>query len=491
MRGARASLLGLAVLCGCPDAGSGNDEVDTSSDATGSGESDTASDASSDASTADASTSDATEDDTSSDATDSGTDTTSGGDACQDGSVPNLVFEEAFDQLEYGWVHAERWRITSPTLLPDPFFPDSRSEQTGQQLEFYALDPTPDPDVFVLQYGPGWDEASGNPVLLVHGADDPPDRAWANPGQLGPYGCGDAVCPDTGIMQALAAADIPVFAIAFPNTQGDNFNWVEQMHAAIEVIREQTCAAQVDVLGWSKGAFAARLYGSGLRMPGGTPLGDELRKLILMGGPNLGFDYLFRYGSGNNSSVWPPGMSHGPTPHHIQVLGGVDVDRSEYAVYETAGGYYFRGQAQMLAMFVDAHPLSPWANSGLGPYAVVDSQSTYWGEDAFPGFAAKGNGIEYAVEQGSIVDEMLASDVPASIQTYLLCSEISNQADYILGIPNEISGPSDGVVFVDSCAAPDAIGNLADVAILQDINHLELGWAPESMATIVGWLGEP
>ena len=42
----------------------------------------------------------------------------------------------------------------------------------------------------------------------------------------------------------------------------------------------------------------------------------------------------------------------------------------------------------------------------------------------------------------------------------------SAEADYIVGIPNEISGPSDGVVFVDSCAAPDAIGNLADVAII-------------------------
>lgn len=491
MRRAGASLLGLSVLCACPAGGGGNDEVEGTSESTGAGESD-ATGTSDDASTGtsdDASTS--ASETLGETASDTGSETTSGGDACQDGSVPNLVFEEAFEGLDYGWVHAERWRIASPTLLPDPFFPDARSEQTGQQLEFYDLDPTPDPDVFVLQYGPGWDEASGNPVLLVHGADDPPDRAWANPGQLGPYGCGDAVCPDTGILQALAAADIPVFAIAFPNTQGDNFNWVEQMHAAIEVIREQTCAAQVDVLGWSKGAFAARLYGSGLRMRGGTPLGDEVRKLILMGGPNLGFDYLFRYGSGNNTSVWPPGMSHGPTPHHIQVLGGVDVDRGEYAVYETASGYYFRGQAQMQASFIDAYPLSPFANSGLGLYAVVDSQSTYFGEDAFPGFAAKGYGIDYAIEQGSIVDDMLAADVPASIQTYLLCSEISEQADYIVGIPNEISGPSDGVVFVDSCAAPDAIGNLADVAVLQDVNHLELGWAPDSLATIVGWLGEP
>ncbi len=483
----RATTIGLTTiaslaLLGCPSGSDeGEDEVGDPTSATGA--SATGTDASESSDTSDTS-------DTS-DSTDASDTTTGDGDACQDGSVPNLVFEEAFDQADYGWVHAERWRITSSTLVADPFFPDARSEQTGQQLEFFGLDPTPDPELFVLQYGPGWAESNNTPVLLVHGAADPPDRAWANPGVLGPYGCGDAVCPDTGLMQVLAAADIPVFAIVFPNTQGDNFNWVEQIHAAIEVIREQTCAAQVDVIGWSKGAFAARLYGSGLRMDGGTPLGDEVRKLILMGGPNLGFDYMFRYGSGNNTSVWPPGMSHGPTAHHIQVLGGVDIDRSEYAVYETASGYYFRGQAQMLSMWIDEYPLSAFANSGLGPYAVIDSLSTYWGEDMYAGFAAKGYGIEYAVGQGSIVADMVASEVPAEIQTYLLCGQVDAQADFMLGIPNEISGPSDGIVFVDSCAAPDGIANLGEAAVLQDINHLELGWSPESMAKIVGWLGEP
>jgi hypothetical protein len=70
----------------------------------------------------------------------------------------------------------------------------------------------------------------------------------------------------------------------------------------------------------------------------------------------------------------------------------------------------------------------------------------------------------------------------------LLCSEITEQADYIVGIPNEISGPSDGVVFVDSCAAPDGIGQLGGVAVLPDVNHLELGWAEPSMQTLIEWL---
>jgi hypothetical protein len=411
-------------------------------------------------------------------------------DVCGDGMVPTLAFEASFEVLEHGWARAERWSIVSPAIPEDPFFPDARSEQTGQQLEFFGGEPKPGPEQLVLQFGPGWDSHPGTPVVLVHGADDPPDRAWANPGLEGPYGCGDAVCPDTGLMQAIADAGHPVFAVTFPNKQGDNFMWVEQIHAAIQVVREHTCAEQVDLIGWSKGSFAARQYTSSVNEAWGTPYTDDVRKLILIGGPNLGFDYLFRYGSGNNSTVWPPGMGHGPTPHHEQIVGLATVDQSAHAVYDTGNGYYYRGQAQMLAAWIDTYGLSFVANSGLGPYAVVDSLSTYWGEAMYPGTFARGEGLAFAVAQHSLVDEIVAAGVPASISTYLLCSEISDQADYIIGIPNEISGPSDGVVFVDSCAAADGIGTVGEIAVLQDINHLELGFAEPAVQTVLAWLAE-
>lgn len=432
--------------------------------------------------------------DTSSGSVDTGTseaETSTGeGDTCRDGVVPTLEFEAAFEVAEEGWARAERWSIVTPVMPDDPFFPDARSEQSGQQLEFFGLDPKPGPQTIVLQFGPGWDEHPGTPVLLVHGADDPPDRAWANPGFEGPYGCGDAVCPDTGLMQAIADAGHPVFAIAFPNKQGDNYMWVEQIHAAIQIVKEHTCADSVDLIGWSKGSFAARQYASNVIADWGTAYSDDVRKLVLIGGPNLGFDYLFRYGSGNNSTVWPPGMSHGPTPHDEQVVGLMTIDRSEYAVYDLGDGYYFRGQAQMLKSWIDSYGLSFMANSGLGEYAVVDSLSTYWGEDMYPGVFARGRGLAFAEAQGSIVDEIVAAGVPASVTTYLLCSEITEQADYIVGIPNEISGPSDGVVFVDSCTAADGLGTIGEIALLPDINHLELGWAEPAMDTVVGWLAE-
>ncbi|MCA9681999.1 MAG: hypothetical protein KC457_07365 [Myxococcales bacterium] len=478
------TILGAVLLAGCPADDTNDDEVgDVDGTNTSTDADETATSVGDTATTDDTATGDTATGDT-------GTDTTTGGDACQDGVVANLTLEESFASAESGWSGAERWRIDSPAIPDDPFFPDARSEQAGQQLEFYGLDPTPDPNKIVIQYSPGWDSAPGNPVLLVHGADDPPDRAWANPNMLGPYGCGDMVCPDEGLMQGLVDAGIPVFAIAFPNTQGDNFMWIEQIEAAVQVIREQTCADKVDLIGWSKGAFAARMYATGMHADWGEAHGQDIRKLILIGGPNLGFDYLFRYGSGNNSSVWPPGMAHGPTPHHTQLVGLQEIDRSEYAVYETAGGYYFRGQAQMQAMWVDTYPLVFFSNSGFGPVATIDTLSTYWGEDQYQGLLAKGKGIEFTIAQGSLVQEIVDAGIPASVDTYLLCGEITSMDAYIPGIPNEIAGPSDGVVFLESCGSGDGVGKLAELVILEDVNHLELGWKPEAQQKIVEWLNQ-
>jgi hypothetical protein len=487
-RGREIAIAAMLGVGGCPGGGPGEQATDPSDTDTSTAGADTTT-AGADTTTAGADTTTAGADTTTTGADTSTTDAEPD-DVCGDGLVPTLVHEASFEVVAQGWARAERWSIVSPSIPDDPFFPDARSEQTSQQLEFFGFDPKPGPQQLVLQFGPGWDTNAGNPVLLVHGADDPPDRAWANPGLEGPYGCGDAECPSTGLMQAIAEAGHPVFAIAFPNKQGDNYIWAEQIHAAIQIVREHTCADQVDLIGWSKGSFAVRQYVSSVTEAWGTPYADDVRKLVLIGGPNLGFDYLFRYGSSNNSTVWPPGMAHGPTPHHEQIVGLVTVDRSEHAVYDTGRGYYYRGQAQMLKAWIGTYGLSFVANSGFGPYATVDSLSTYWGEAMYPGTFARGEGIAFAEAQHSIVDEIVAAGIPASVQTYVLCSEISDPADYIVGIPNEISGPSDGVVFVESCAAADGIGTVGEIVVLPDVNHLELGFAEPAVQTVLGWLAQ-
>ncbi len=431
-------------------------------------------------------------DDTSEDGDTSGSSSSGEPARCSDTPPRGLTLESTATRTDSGWERVERWSSDNPGFVQEQYLPDPRSEQMPPRLGYFGSDPTPHSREVLLYAAPGWEQAAASgrtPVLLVHGANDNADRAWADPGESGDFGCGSQSCPDAGLMQALVEAGFPVFAVGMPHTQGDDHYWAEQIGNAIRIIRQQTCAEQVDLVGWSKGAFAARMYVSSVTEDWGTPYADDVRRLVLIGSPNLGFDYLFRYGTAHNAGVWPPtGTIHAPLPHETQMLGAVPVNLSEYAVWETAAGDFFRGQRQMVAMWVDEYPLTFVANNGLGSYAVADTLATYWGEGDYSGVFARGRGIQFTVEQGSLVEDIVEAGIPEDVPTYLLCSEIVSDAAYIPGIPNEIAGPSDGVVFVNSCAAPDGIGTLAETAVLEDVNHLQLGWAPPARQTVIQWL---
>ena len=72
-----------------------------------------------------------------------------------------------------------------------------------------------------------------------------------------------------GQRQYLDARGYKVFAIGFPHKTGDGYRWSEQIRDAIQLIRTKTGASQVDLVGWSKGAFNARMYVSSLRQSWG------------------------------------------------------------------------------------------------------------------------------------------------------------------------------------------------------------------------------
>lgn len=412
--------------------------------------------------------------------------------------LDGLVLEETFeDSLENGWVRVERWQDQNPAFIQeDRFSLDQRASQTGQRLKFFASDPAPHSSRFLLYYAPGWDAPRRPvPVLLAHGANDQADRAWANPGESGDFGCGQSACPDTGLMQDLSEAGFAVFAVSHAHSQGDNYFWSEQIGDAISIIRERTGAAQVDVIGWSKGVLSTRMYVSSLTQEWGTAYQNDVRRLILLGGPNLGFDYIFRYGTAHDAGIYADygGKIHAPGPHDELLLFGQWEDRAEYAIFKSAKGDAFRGQIQMLARWDTEYPLTGMANNGLGAYAVFDSDSTYYGEGEAMGLTTRGKGIDYAIDQGSLIEPMVAAGIPASVETFLVCGDLNldDNAKLIPGIPNEIAGPSDGVVLLDSCSAEDGIANLGEAAILADVNHLQLGWHPDSVAKIAGWLSAP
>lgn len=72
---------------------------------------------------------------------------------------------------------------------------------------------------FLLGYGTNWSSATkSTPVLLVHGAADEMNRAWAHPWEKNT----PTTISQTGLLQYLNSREYAVFAISFPHTQGNN-----------------------------------------------------------------------------------------------------------------------------------------------------------------------------------------------------------------------------------------------------------------------------
>ena len=389
--------------------------------------------------------------------------------------IGDLTRKALFSAVENGWAKVERWNDSNPGFQAEDYPPDGRGNQTGPELLFFN-NPRPASDEFLLYYAPGWNTNSQQvPVLLVHGANDTATRAWANPNNLGSFGCGALQCPSVGMMQALSQQNLKVFAVGFPHKQGDNFYWAEQIQDAIEIIKQRTGSDVVDVVGWSKGVTAARMYVSSVTQASGTPYQNDVRKLLLLGGPNGGFDYIFRYGINHNFGIAAPcgGTTNAPMPHTSMTCNGISFELEEQSIFTTEKGNFYPGQKQMVARWDSIFPVLPTSQ---------DFFTTYNGG---VGFFSEGLGIDVAIAQGSLIEPIQSAQSPAAVKTYMLCGNTPN----IPGIPNEISGPSDGVVFIDSCLDPKGITTVTDTATIP-VNHLQLGWEAPATAQVALWLKE-
>lgn len=391
-------------------------------------------------------------------------------------STSSLTLEATYNEVSNGWDKVERWKDNNPLFLQEDYPLDGRGNQDGQRLTFFNDVQKPHSSRFLLYYAPNYDtNPILTPVLLVHGANDNADRAWANPNEMGSYGCGCSSCPNSGLMQDLVNKGYKVFAINFPHKQGDNYYWSQQIHDTIKIIKNQTGSSKVDVIGWSKGAFASRMYASSVKKPEAAAYDNDIRKLILVGNTNKGFDYVFRHGWYHNFSIFPESMGsvNAPAPHTRMIMYGLWRNHPELSIYKTNEGDFFPGQKQMLAKWDSVYPL---------PALEQDWYTTYYGG---LGFYTEGYGIDYAIQQGSLVEIILNAGIPSSVDTYLLSG---NQND-IPTIHNEHTGPSDGVVFIKSAACEEGIGNVAGNVTVR-LNHLELGWGKAAVDQILLWLEE-
>jgi hypothetical protein len=371
--------------------------------------------------------------------------------------------------VSHGWDSVEHWQDTDSAWPAEHYLPDGRENQTGDAATLFGSAQPPGSQ-FLLYRAPKWNTNTGAPVLLVMGAGDDVDREYSDPAAGGAGTCGVLSCPSTGLMQYLVSAGYRVFAVDFADTQGDNYEWAQSISDALARVKTETSTSSVDLVAWSKGAFAARMYVAGVAPSWGRPYQNDVSKLVLIGNPNGGLDYTYAHGTEGNPLIYPEcgGSLNGPSPSQSYMCYGIIYSHPELSVTSQ----YFVGQRQMLAR---------WD----GTYGVDESQddwyTTYYGGT---GFVSTSNGIASAISGGSLVAKIQSSTVPAAVPTYLLCGDAPN----MIGFYNENRGPSDGVVFQSSCQATKGIGKVAGSTLIATDNHLMLGWDPTAESTVAGWL---
>lgn len=300
------------------------------------------------------------------------------------------------------------------------------------------------------------------PVLLIHGANTTATRAWADPD-------GDGV--KTGLMQHLKAQGFRVFAITFANKHGDNMIWSQHIHAAIQRIRQITGQLQVDALGHSKGGFALRMYVSNIGKPA---FAHDVRKAIFVGTPHRGIDFTFRH----SAVHWALVQNDDNPVRYAPMAWSKTLWQASWKNTQdwSFSGKYFPGQAQMLARWDHTYPL---------PVNEPDWYTTYHGGK---GFVSESPGIEKMMAYGgNLVAKVQKSPVDPTVQVAVL----AGNSPTVPGILNELTGPSDGVVFVKSAATTaDLIANGAPLLASQTmpLHHLGLVSDPTAMAWITAQL---
>jgi len=387
-------------------------------------------------------------------------------------SANHLVQQASYsNDISNGWQHVERWKDTNSALYQEDFPPDGRGDQTGQRAIFFGNDATPDSSLLLLYYAPNWDTNSKEtPVILIHGANQDADIAWANPNEAGPFGCGQAICPNSGLMQQLSNDNFKVFALSLAHKNGDGYLWAQHIANAIEIVKEKTGAGKVNLVTWSKSAFNARMYIASVNSPWGTDYRDDVDKLIMLGAPNNGIDWSFRHGTTQTYSVYPEcgGSINGPTAHDV-ILCNFAYQGDPAWTYSSS---YYPGSAQMLKRWDSIYYLSMFEQ---------DWYSTYYGGWGYQSHAL---GIDAYMQQ-SLVDTVRSVTTPANTRVYNLCGNTPN----IALIHNEHTGPSDGVVFVASCTDTVGVGSHGGTAVIP-VNHLKLGWGSLAVHQIINWLNQ-
>jgi hypothetical protein len=364
--------------------------------------------------------------------------------------------------------------------------------------------------------------AAGTPILFVPGAGDNGSRGFIT------------------MARHMELEGRPVYAVTFAHAHGDVFQQAEIVADAVARVKARTGAAQVDVVSHSKGGIATAVYLSNHEAAAwsdadyvavGTRYRGDVRKAVFVATPLSGIDTAFRWPLANLTSLegdsalsptsWGTYYPYGTATWNVTT----DLAAQDFLPED---GDLFPGHRQLLERHPE-HDLpgeQPW----LGAYSVQpDWYTTYEGG---LGYWSMSGGIDAAVEAGGdLLAELATNGVDPDVQLYLVAgqnpimpngtddfvaetfgdqwSEVTEQSldawgelvaaaasrgivpegvttEEIAGIASgdlvlgEVSGESDGLVFVTSATAGERLTARGAVVVdtyVADLSHLDLLYA--------------
>lgn len=366
---------------------------------------------------------------------------------------------------------SKRWAWVEHLFDRDPNFQQqnfhSRGVQKGSEVVAAFGSDRPHSGSVLLHYAGAPPEGVArqpHPVVLVHGANKN-GEFWWDPHENG---------RQEGLPQRLRDQGFDVYAVSFAHPHDDNFFWAEQLANSVERVRDLTGAEKVDIVAHSKGGAPARAYVSDMRQEWMTPYRGDVRRLVLVGAANGGLDTTFRH-SGANLALMTQSNSpllNAPMSWEGIKVWGVFPMSTRDASYSDEGKDYWPGQDQLLSRWDSKYPLN---------FFQPDWWTTYHGGE---GFVSSSKGIDHYIAQGGhYIERLNQARVNPEVEVALLAGNNPN----IPGIINETSGPSDGLLLVDSALHMPSTQNIKDKAVLH-LNHKALVAEPEGQEWIAGVL---
>ncbi len=356
-----------------------------------------------------------------------------------------------------------RWAWTERLFDSDPHFSQANFGPRGHQRDAEIVSAfgsdTPHSGNVLLHYAgppPAGVKKQPYPVVLVHGANKNGGFWWEESKQPLP--------------EKLRADGYDVYFVSFAHPHDDNFVWAEQLANCIDRVKQLTGKEKVDLVAHSKGGAPARAYVSDMRQDWMTPYRGDVHRLVLVGAANGGLDTSFRHASSNLallSESDSPFLNAPTSWEKTKFMGVFPIDISARS-YSNKNGDCWPGQDQLLARWDSKYPIAYWEQ---------DSYTTYNGGE---GFVSTSKGIDHYIAQGgNYIQHLNEARIDPGVEVALLAGDKPD----IPGIVNENTGPSDGLLFVDSALHMPSTSNLRAKAVLH-LNHKALVNEPQGQQWI-------